>query len=251
MDLRLASVVAGLSILSLALGACAAEAPADDAVDPTDLAPVTWSPAGKADFAGVPAVFDRNTIMTDAVFTATDAVDRDAIQGFLENTPYHTRSWLADETINGARFADVVGDVADSRGLDPVMLLARMQVESSLVSATVRPSRRRVDFALGCGCPDGGGCSEAYRGLDKQLACAADTMMGRFRDSVDHSGEWRVGRTGTTLDDYAVRPTTNATASLYAYTPWVLPKRGGTWLVWNVTRRYLKGFDEAGKLHLP
>ena len=27
--------------------------------------------------------------------------------------------------------------------------------------------------------------------------------------------------------------------------------RGGNWLVWNVTRKYLKHFDEAGTLHLP
>ena len=31
---------------------------------------------------------------------------------------------------------------------------------------------------------------------------------------------------------------TSATAALYAYTPWVLVGRGGTWLVWNVTKKY-------------
>ena len=30
----------------------------------------------------------------------------------------------------------------------------------------------------------------------------------------------------------------HATASLYAYTPWVLVNTGGNWLVWNITRKY-------------
>jgi len=55
--------------------------------------------------------------------------------------------------------------------------------------------------------------------------------------SVDGSGQWRKGHTSRTLDPTNVTPATNATAALYAYTPWVLPYRGGNWLVWNVTRK--------------
>jgi hypothetical protein len=51
---------------------------------------------------------------------------------------------------------------AQEAGLSPVVLLVRMQVEMSLISKSSRPSSHAVDFALGCGCPDGSGCGSAY-----------------------------------------------------------------------------------------
>ena len=219
--------------------------------DPSDYAPVDWSPDGKADFAGVPAAFDKNDIMEDVILTTDTAVDGDAIQAFLEDSPYGDRSWLADVTLDGTRFADDLVAIAGAQGIDPVVLLARMQVESSLVSATVRPSRSRIDTALGCGCPDSANCSSQYLGLHNQLTCAAQVLTEHFTESIDQSGDWRLGHAHRTSDPTWVTPHSNATAALYAYTPWVLPGTGGNWLVWNVTRKYLKHFDQAGNLHLP
>lgn len=236
-------------LLLLALAACTIGEP--EVGDPSDFEPVDWAPDGKADFAGVPATFDRNLVMTDAVLLAGTAVDGNAIQAFLESTPYDTRSWLADYRIDNARFADVLASVGREGNIDPVVLLARMQVESSLVSATVKPSNSKINHALGCGCPDGSACSSQYAGLANQLRCAVDVLDEQYRGSVDKTGEWKLGSTKRTLDPLAVTPKTHATAALYGYTPWVLTGRGGNWLVWNVTRKYLKHFDEAGTLRLP
>ena len=219
--------------------------------DPADYDPVDWSPDGKADFSGVPATFDKNDIMEDAILTADTAVDGSAVQAFLEHSPYGTRSWLADATLDGKRFADDLVDIAGAHGVDPVVLLARMQVESSLVSATVRPGKSRTDVALGCGCPDASRCASAYLGLSNQLTCAAQVLTDRLADSVNQNGEWIKGHAHKTSDPTWVTPRSNATAALYAYTPWVLQGTGGNWLVWNVTRNYLKHFDDAGNLHLP
>lgn len=220
--------------------------------DPTDFEAVDWTPnGGKGDFSGVPAVFDRHTIMTDAVLLAADAVSGDAVQAFLEDSPYGTRSWLADHIIKGRRFADVLVQEAHEGGIDPVVLLARMQVESSLVSKTTQPGTTTINHALGCGCPDSSRCSRAYAGLQGQLACATDVLNEQLGQSRDGTGQWRVGQARRTLDPLTVTPTTHATAALYAYTPWVLTGRGGNWLVWNVTRKYLKHFDDAGTLRLP
>lgn len=220
--------------------------------DPSDYEEVDWSRSdGKGDFSGVPATFDRNNIMTDAVLHASDAVTADALQAFFESSPYDTRSWLADYQIDGRRFADVLAEESRAGGIDPVVLLARMQVESSLVSATRRPTTFRINHALGCGCPDGSRCSSEYAGLRTQLRCAIDVLNGRFADSVSGEGQWRRGTARKTLDPLSVTPGSHATAALYAYTPWVLVNRGGNWLVWNVTRKYLKHFDEAGTLRLP
>lgn len=234
----------------LAVASCAAADPGSSDTEPADYDPVDWS-GGKADSSGLPATFDRNTILTEQVFWAPKAVTGDAVQAFLEASPYGTRSWLADETVGGARFSDAVVLVAQQSGIDPVVLLARAQVESSLVSSTVRPSKARIDIALGCGCPDAGGCSDSDLGLGNQLRCAAQTMAARDVDSQDRTGTWIAHQAHSTYDHYRILATDDATAAMYAYTPWVLPGRGGNWLVWNVTRKFLKHFDQAGTLQLP
>ena len=234
----------------LLVASCAGAGPTHD--EPSDFDPVDWTgPDGKADFAGVPAVFDKNDIMEDVILTADTAVDGNAVQAFLESSPYGTRSWLADVTLDGKRFSDDLVAIAGAQGVDPVVLLARMQVESSLVSATVRPSATRINTALGCGCPDSSNCASAYRGLSNQLTCAAQVLTDRFGESQDGSGDWRKGHAHKTSDPTWVTPRSNATAALYAYTPWVLQGTGGNWLVWNVSRKFLKHFDQAGTLHLP
>ena len=43
-----------------------------------------------------------------------------------------------------------------------------------------------------------------------------------------------------------VTPANHATASLYAYTPWVLVGRGGNWLVWNISKKYVKYAEDEG-----
>jgi hypothetical protein len=241
-------LVAALTLASCVAGVGSDEPPGD----PSDYEAVEWSGTdGKGDFAGVPAVFDRHHIMSDDVLMASTAVDANALQELFENTPYGTRSWLADYVVEGKRFADLLAEEARSGGIDPVVLLARMQVESSLVSATARPSNSKLNHALGCGCPDSAACSSAYAGIKNQLRCASDVLNARFADSTSGQGAWALQKTKRTLDPLSVTPRSHATAALYAYTPWVLVGRGGNWLVWNVTRKYLKHFDDAGTLHLP
>lgn len=234
---------------ALALAACAA--PDDSAFpdhdEPSDFDEVPPAEGGKADVAGIPATFDRHLVMTDALFTATTAVDVEGLQAFFEVTPYG-RSWLADERIDGRLASEVIVEVAIAHELNPVMLVARMQVEKSLVSKTVRPAQSKIDYAFGCGCPDNRACNPAYRGLDKQLDCAATTLRKWYDGSVAGDGLWVVGTSKRTLDPLSVNPRSHATASLYAYTPWVQQGYGGNWLVWNVTRRFLRAIDAQGNL---
>jgi len=115
----------------------------------------------------------------------------------------------------------------------------------------VRPSSTRINAALGCGCPDSTSCDGSDSGLGQQLRCAGDVLATHFADSQAGNGTWVEDEARSTADHYRVVPTDNATAALYAYTPWVLVGRGGNWLVWNVTRKYLKHFDDQGTLQLP
>lgn len=211
--------------------------PYTDHDEPLDFEPVE----GKAD--GVSESFNQNLVVDDAFFTAADALTPAQIQAFLEHTPYGKRSFLADEKVGGRPFSEVLVEVAQGRQINPIMLLSRLQVEKSLVAKTSRPSGNAVDFAMGCGCPDNKPCNEAYRGIDKQLDCAAKTLRTHYDGSVAGTGQWRVGKTRNTLDPIAITPQSHATASLYAYTPWVLTGSGGNWLVWNITKRYAAALE--------
>jgi hypothetical protein len=205
----------------------------DYEVDPDD---------GKGD--GVSATFNQNDVVGDDVFTGTMTVAD--VQKFFERSPYNNRSWLADYTVNGVSAAQLVVDAANAEGVSPLMLIARMQVEASLVSKTAKPTEYRIDRALGCGCPDGGGCSSSYRGFGPQLVCGAKILKKWYDGSAAGNGLWVKGVAKRTLDPKTVTPTNHATASLYAYTPWVLVGSGGNWLVWNVTRKYVRHAEALG-----
>ena len=232
---------AALVALLCVFAACAAgdedeavhDEPADYEVDPDD---------GKGD--GVSATFNQNDVVGDDVFTGT--MTAAAVQKFFEKSPYNTRSWLADYKVNGVSAAQLVVDAATAQGVSPLMLLSRMQVEASLVSKTVKPTAYRIDRALGCGCPDGSGCSSSYRGFGPQLVCGAKILKQGYDGSIARNGLWVKGVAKRTLDPKTVTPANHATASLYAYTPWVLVGSGGNWLVWNVTRKYARHAEALG-----
>jgi hypothetical protein len=234
-------------LCALALTGCVAGeeddgAPGSD--EPSDYEPATAD--GKAD--GVPLVFNQNDVVGDDLFVDDGSFTVDEIQSFFEDSPYNNRSWLADYTVNGVTAAQAVYNAAIGEGIHPMMLIARMQVEASLVSKTVRPSASRLNAALGCGCPDGGSCASQYRGFDKQLVCGAKIMRKWYDASVGGTGQFRKGKSTRTLDPRTVTPVNHATASLYQYTPWVSVGRGGNWLVWNVTKKYVRHAVSEGWL---
>jgi len=187
--------------------------------------------------------FDRHALVSDADFTNTAAYSEADVQAFLQATPWG-ESFLATETVaSGERVSAALIRVAQEHRLNPLTLLVTLQKESSLVSKTRSnpPTQHLIDFAFGCGCPDGSVCDPARRGLDKQLACAGHTLRKAFDAAAAGRatvGGYRVGERFTSLDGLAVTPENAATASLYNYTPWVLEGRGGNWLFWNVWRRF-------------
>jgi hypothetical protein len=234
-----------LVALVACLAACAGETvdsdheeAADFDVDPSDA---------KAD--GLPTSFDQNFVLSDALLTESLAMSVEDVQTFFEDNPYGTRSWLASYQADGVSAAEMVVEAAVAHDINPVVPIARMQVETSLVSKTTAPTTRLLDRALGCGCPDGGTCNPSYSGLRRQLDCGARTLRRWYDASIAGDGEWLKGRTRATLDKKRVTPTSHATATLYAYTPWVLVGSGGTWLAWNVTRKYVRHATETMLIH--
>lgn len=215
--------------------------------DPEDF--VVDADDGKAD--GVPATFDQNNVIGDDLLASPMAMSIEDVQAFLDRSPYNNKSWLATYSESGTTAAEMIVDAAMTHDVNPIVLIARMQVETSLVSKSTRPTQRMINRALGCGCPDGQACNTAYAGLRKQLDCGARIMRKWYDASIDGTGQWRKGVTRSTLDPRRVTPSNHATASLYAYTPWVLVNRGGNWLAWNITRKYVRHAEANGLLDVP
>ncbi len=199
--------------------------------------------------------FDPHYLASDRAFFDTTAFDAAAIQAFLEDPPYALPSVLATQVIaDGRTFAEALVDISVEHGLNPLVLLVQTQKESSLVSkcnastpgCTDPPSQFRLDYAFGCGCPDGQGCSSQFRGLDKQMECIAKSFENHH-DSLVDNGEtltgWKPGKSKNTLDPIAVNPGNRATAILYTYTPWVLQGSGGNWAFWSIWTKYSRALD--------
>lgn len=182
----------------------------------------------------MPSQFNKNVIVWDKHFTAS--MSASAIQRFLDRTPYGNRTWLANEKIGTQTLAQALVAIGEEFEINPLMLLARMQVERSAISKTTRPRSHDVNFLMGCGCPDNKPCQTQYKGLDKQLRCAASKLRKHFDGSRLGTGAWRKGTSRRSLDRIAVTPGNHATAALYAYTPWV--GNGGNTLVFNVTLKF-------------
>ena len=56
------------------------------------------------------------------------------------------------------RASQIIYDSAQAYGINPQVILATLQKEQSLVT-TPNPSSSQLNFAMGYGCPDSGGCS--------------------------------------------------------------------------------------------
>ena len=150
-------------------------------------------------------------------------MDAEAIQQFLSSTPYGNKSRLATYSSGGMTAAQAIAAAAEKYHINPLAILVRAQMEQSLIAKT-NPSDKALNYAFGCGCPDGGSCSTQWKGFHKQAEC----MAGHMRDYLDDQaggGEtiagWKVGKAKKTLDPSWVTPKNKATAALYTYTPWV------------------------------
>lgn len=189
---------------------------------------------------GIRSSFDKNYVMSDDVFNGDlYGMDEAAVQAFLEETPYGTRSWLADYSVNGQPFSRVLVEESSKHGVNPAVMLVRLQCEQSMVSK--RPSQRKIDEAFGCGCHDGQACRPEFLGLDNQIECAARHLRLHYQWSETREPErYQRGSTRQTFDG-PVTPDNHATAAHYNYTPHIgsANQVKGAYLTWLVAKKYL------------
>ena len=219
------------------LGACVG--PAED-VDPGHPIPLDLQAFddGKADGYG----FNPSHIIDDDLFVDATYLTVEQVQGFLENTPYSRRSFLADYSDNGQTAAEYIIETAARFQINPLVLLVKLQVETSLIYWNSEPRAHLVKHAMGCGCPDGDStCRLAPKGIFPQINCAARLFRDYFIQMETRGRTltgWGPGISKATSDGDRIIPENKATAALYTYTPWILRGSGGNWLFWNVTKRF-------------
>ena len=206
---------------------------------------------GKNDLYG--RAFDPNNLMDDDVFEDAYYMRESDLEDFLANTPYGTRSFLADYVVGGRTAANLIIDAATQYRINPIVLLTKLQVETSLIFKQGVPSQHTINRAMGCGCPDNDpACTRAPRGLQGQTKCAARLFrqyLVELKEKNRTVSGWRVGRGKASVEETIVTPANRATAALYTYTPWVLPGQGGNWLFWNVLRKFSRHFLKLNRNH--
>jgi hypothetical protein len=195
--------------------------------------------------------FDAGELVPSAAMKDAQALDVAHILAFLEMTPYGGPSFLVSYTSHGQSAAEAITAAAQSYGINPIVLLARAEMDQGLVEQAGYPSPpSRVEFAFGCGCSAPGDCDPQYAGFDIQLDC----LGAALRESLDAvgahgktDGGWGPGIASTTLDGVTVKPRDDSTAALYQYTPVVaVGQPGGNWVLWNLWTKYAKAVGYAG-----
>lgn len=229
------------------------------------------SSVAKAD-SSVDSSFNPNELISDNQFSDTKSMGGASdIQKFLEskNSPLANTSAdflpmlkepqssslkeaLEDPHPNSDKLrtaAELVWDSAQSSGLNPQVILVTLNKEQGLITGDFSGDRlqRSLDYAMGFGCPDSGGCGDTYKGFYHQLFGGLDDTATRYlgatkslmrsfstpggRGPFYNGGPAKVGDTivlGNTLGGYpgveaqqTVTIKNNATAALYRYTPHV------------------------------
>lgn len=189
---------------------------------------------------------DMNNLLSDADLMGGAGVTAAQVQRFLDRRGGPLKTYR-DPAFPGQSAAQLIVSQSRAQSINPIYMLARIQTESSLISQN---NSANLPKATGCGCPDGGGCNQSYRGFGKQIECSARMVRGYLRDldagRATVSG-WRPGTAKSTSDPCRVTPANKATAALYTYTPWVgayaaqcgRKSVGGSSLVASIYRSYL------------
>ncbi|CAB4624279.1 unannotated protein [freshwater metagenome] len=198
------------------------------------------------------SMFNPGLIISDSVFYDFGTMTVAEIQRFLDgrvascqassdrpgclkdyriSTPGATGSPGRCESLpakNNISAAELIYDVARACGINPRVLLVKLQKEQGLVTST-NPSARAYDFALGMDCPDSpSGCSAASAGFFWQLYKGAGQL--NWYNNPAGSFTWLKPGTVITRPYQANKPScgsqsfkleNKATAALYYYTPYV------------------------------
>ncbi len=151
--------------------------------------------------------FNPNKLIDDKVFTDTQTFgDASGVQKFLEsknsvlaNTSASFTAKLKEPTSSFIKegledphpdskkprtAAELIWDAAKASGLNPQVILVKLEKEQSLIrgrqNADEATLQKALDRAMGFGCPDSGGCENIFAGFYFQLFGNFDAQASRY-----------------------------------------------------------------------
>ena len=209
------------------------------------LAALAGSPGLTPAHAAVAADWDAGMIITDTALYDATSMTPAQIQTFLDSkgaacqpgTAACLKDYRVTTTTRAAdaycgpyegaadeSAAQVIAKVGTACGINPQVLLALLQKESSLVTMT-KPGTGSYQTATGFGCPDNAGCAAQYLGFFNQVYWAARqfkvyaaspasfTFKAQAWNTVAYNPSPACGSSSVYIQN-------QATASLYNYTPY-------------------------------
>lgn len=238
--------------------------------------------------------FTPNRLIEDAVFSDKTALgNSEGVQKFLEskqsvlaNTSADFLARLKEPTNSTLKVtlddprpnldrlrtaAELIWDASQSSGINPQVIIVTLQKEQGLITArknaTPEQLQTPLDYAMGFGCPDSGGCGALYKGFYYQLFGNVDSENNRYlgaskslmksfttpggRGPFYNGAVSKIGNTivlGNTLGGYTgveaqqtVVLENAATAALYRFTPHVFNGNYNFWRYMNQWFRYPSG----------
>jgi LysM repeat protein len=181
---------------------------------------------------GTMTVADIQRFLDGRVAACRAAADRPGcLKDYRLSTPGATGSPGRCESVpakSNITAAELIYDIARACGINPRVILVKLQKEQGLITST-DPSPRAYDFALGMDCPDSpSGCSAASAGFFWQLYKG----VGQLNWYSNPAGSFTWLKPGSVISRayYPNRPScgsqsftlqNKATAALYYYTPYV------------------------------
>jgi hypothetical protein len=177
----------------------------------------------------VPSTFSPDYLMSNTEFTNKGSVTAYRFQSYFRKNSW----WVADyELPSGLTISQKIVNEAGSHGINPILLMTRIQTEQSAIQT--EPDESQLNVLTGCKLAD-----PSMLNPESQVECAAERLSYwyDYAKPLEDSGTLPEMR----LDDGSlVSPKNAATYSLYKYTPYSYstPEWGGNELHSRVYSRY-------------
>ncbi|MFH1210707.1 MAG: M23 family metallopeptidase [archaeon] len=177
-------------------------------------------------------IIDYACIIANDEFRQTNMATKENIQKYFE-----TKDSVLKGEYNGKKYSDYIYETSQKYGINPVVMLATMQKEQSLISvkSTDTNSKSKLDRAFGCGISDNKNKDVSqYLGFDKQVDCAGSTLKKWYDEGLQVTPtkmKVNYGKLNQVIYNAA-------TYSLYKYTPHTsVNGAGGNLLFFDVYKR--------------
>ncbi len=174
--------------------------------------------------------FQQNYVISDYALTNSKTMTVAQIQTFLDS-----KNSVLAKPYRGSSPAQMIYDAAKKHGINPQVILTRLQCEQGLISKSTA-TQNKLDWALGVGCYDSGNWNQKFKGFEKQVEYAAQTYRRHYDNARAKLA--RGEKIVMTIDGKQVQVKNAATYSFYKY----CPHFQGNKLFYSVWRGYRSKF---------